>query len=510
MKKINQFFFKKSNNSKSIANEDNKNYSVSDVDISNVSNMLNNTVLSNDITTPADNNSSDTHNHTNKRDFNEIKTYCDKPVQPLIDFPKNEQKRAFQNKWYKEFNWLEYDIITDSALCFICKQYPLKDKEKETFKSTGFRDWHNAKKVFEKHKKSDGHEKNQMLHLNRINVEASKKSCAALLNSQHAKEVTANRKYLRHIIQVIHFLSRQGLAFRGNNENKETSKNLGNFSELLEFHCSLLPDFKENLESRVAKYTCPSIQNEIIHAIAKQIVKINLPTNYYAIICDETMDLSRKEMLALCLRQVDDSLNIHEKFFGFFRAKIQTADGIFNLIKDVLENELNLDLQFMVAQSFDGAATMAGIKSGVAKRFIEKVPYAVFVHCYAHKLNLALQDATNQLKCVSDVLLIVNNVSVFIERSAKRHALFEHLQNEEKKRTLKNFCATRWSSRYLALKAFVKLYKYLLTFLEIVDDDNDKAIGNTAPGLQKQVKSFNFVFYCNILLLLFEKNTYTF
>jgi hypothetical protein len=159
----------------------------------------------------------------------------------------------------------------------------------------------------------------------------------------------------------------------------------------------------------------------------------------------------------------------------------------------------------MVGQSFDGAATMAGIKSGVAKRFIERVPYAVFVHCYAHKLNLALQDATNQLKCVSDVLLIVNNVSVFIERSAKRHALFEHLQSEEKKRTLKSFCATRWSSRYLALRAFVKLYKYLLTFLEIVDDDNDKAIGAAARGFQKQVKSFNFVFYCNILLLLFEK-----
>ena len=61
--------------------------------------------------------------------------------------------------------------------------------------------------------------------------------------------------------------------------------------------------------------------------------------------------------------------------------------GIFNLIKDVLEKELNLDLQLLVGQSFDGAATMAGIKSGVAKRFIEKVPYAVFVHCYAHKLN---------------------------------------------------------------------------------------------------------------------------
>ncbi len=364
---------------------------------------------------------------------------------------------------------------------------------------------YNAKKVFIKHKNSDGHESNQMLHFNRINIEASKKSCVALLNSQHAKEVAANMKYLKHIIQIIHFLSRQGLAFRGNNEDREKGKNLGNFLELLEFHCSLLPDFKENTESKVAKYTCPSIQNEIIHMIAKQIVKINLPTKYFAIKCDKTMDLSRKEMLALCLRRVDDSLNIHEQFFGFYRAKLQTADGIFNLIKDVLENELNLDLQLMVAQSFDGAATMAGIKSGVAKRFIEKVPHAVFVHCYAHKLNLSLQDATNQLKCVSDVLLIVNNVSVFIERSAKRHALFENLQNDEKKRTLKNFCVTRLSSRYLVLKSFVTLYKYLVTFLEIADDDNDKAIGATARGFLKQVKSFNFIFYCNILLLLFEK-----
>jgi hypothetical protein len=140
----------------------------------------------------------------------------------------------------------------------------LKDKEKETFKSTGFRDWHNVKKVFIKHKNSDGHERNQMLHFNRINVEASKKSCVALLNAQHAKEVAANRKFLKHVIQIKHFLSRQGLAFRGDNEDREKSKNLGNFLELLEFHCSLLPDFKEYIKSNVAKYTCPSIQNEII------------------------------------------------------------------------------------------------------------------------------------------------------------------------------------------------------------------------------------------------------
>ena len=55
------------------------------------------------------------------------------------------------------------------------------------------------------------------------------------------------------------------------------------------------------------------------------------------------------------------------------------------------------------------------------------------------------------------------------------------------------------------MKSFVKLYKYLLTFLEIVDDDNDKTIGAAARGFLKQVKNFDFVFYSNVLLILFEK-----
>jgi hypothetical protein len=117
---------------------------------------------------------------------------------------------------------------------------------------------------------------------------------------------------------------------------------------------------------------------------------------------------------------------------------------------------------------------------------------------------LALQDATNKIKYVSD-LLIIHNVSVFVKRLAKRHALFEHLQGDEKKRTLQNFCETRWSSRYLALKSFVNLNKYLLNFLDIVNDDNDKSIGASARGFIKQVKTFDFIFYCNVLLILFEK-----
>jgi hypothetical protein len=82
-----------------------------------------------------------------------------------------------------------------------------------------------------------------------MSVEKSKKSCAALVHSHHANEVAENLKYLKHIIEIIHFLARQGMAYRGDNENKTTSNNLGNFLELLDFHCKFIPNLKEKSES---------------------------------------------------------------------------------------------------------------------------------------------------------------------------------------------------------------------------------------------------------------------
>ena len=100
-----------------------------------------------------------------------IVIYIDKPQQPVIDFARDKEKRRFQAQWYNEFSWLEYEISRDTAFCFICKQYPFKDKEKATFKSSGFNDWHNAKNFLKIHDSSDSHTKNKMLLLNRLNVE---------------------------------------------------------------------------------------------------------------------------------------------------------------------------------------------------------------------------------------------------------------------------------------------------------------------------------------------------
>ena len=68
----------------------------------------------------------------------------------------------------------------------------------------------------------------------------------------------------------------------------------------------------------------------------------------------------------------------------------------------------------MVGQSYDGAATMSGIKNGVAINFIKIIKTAVYDHSHAHNHN----HASIQKNDVSDVIDIIENISVFINRSA--------------------------------------------------------------------------------------------
>ncbi|XP_027893409.1 uncharacterized protein LOC114156961 [Xiphophorus couchianus] len=45
------------------------------------------------------------------------------PCQPELSFPKNEEGRSFQNKWYKSNPWLEYSPSLNSMFCFSCRVF---------------------------------------------------------------------------------------------------------------------------------------------------------------------------------------------------------------------------------------------------------------------------------------------------------------------------------------------------------------------------------------------------
>ena len=65
-------------------------------------------------------------------------------------------------------------------------------------------------------------------------------------------------------------------------------------------------------------------------------VSKTLQNNWFAIMMDETTDISNMEQLVICLRWVDSKLMVHEDFIGLHSLNTVMADEIVNTIKYVL------------------------------------------------------------------------------------------------------------------------------------------------------------------------------
>ena len=90
-----------------------------------------------------------------------------------------------------------------------------------------------------------------------------------------------------------------------------------------------------------AKYTSPTIQNELISILGEQIresIVNQIPSDapYFSILADEVTDVSNREQLSLVIRFVDSDGNIHEEFLGFHNLQRITGEAIANSILDTL------------------------------------------------------------------------------------------------------------------------------------------------------------------------------
>ena len=108
----------------------------------------------------------------------------------------------------------------------------------------------------------------------------------------------------------------------------------------------------------------------------------------YAVMADEARD-GHVEQLAVCVRYVTADGGVKERLLELVTLKGLNAQCITDAIENVLESNGLNDL-LCVAQAYDGASVMSGSVSGVQARFREKHLEAVYVHCYAHELNLVL------------------------------------------------------------------------------------------------------------------------
>lgn len=91
---------------------------------------------------------------------------------------------------------------------------------------------------------------------------------------------------------------------------------------------------------------------------------------------------------------------------GFYSTKSTEGEALYKLVKSAFtERTLNLDLKKIVGKAFDGAANRNGLDTqGTLNKNGKVLPLCIYIHCYGHVLNLALQDTMTQIEPLRNVL----------------------------------------------------------------------------------------------------------
>ena len=148
-----------------------------------------------------------------------------------------------------------------------------------------------------------------------------------------------------------------------------------------------------------ACYTSPDIQKEILQVFATRVkneIHKEIGDAKFCIIVDEARDESKKEQMSIVLRFVDQDGILRERFFGLVHVSDTATLTLKKSIYFLLSNH-NLDIQNIRGQGYDGASNMRGEWNGLQALILKDCPYAYYIHCLAHQLQLALVAASKEV-----------------------------------------------------------------------------------------------------------------
>ncbi|XP_074038655.1 zinc finger MYM-type protein 1-like isoform X3 [Leptinotarsa decemlineata] len=429
-----------------------------------------------------------------------------------IKAPDNRQNRGFNISWYDKCDWLTGSIKREKLFCWPCVLFSVQT-EYQTWSKIGYSDLKNLPRSIERHFKSKEH----IFSSCKLRL-FSKQNIATALNTAQKEaiisfnnQVRENRSNLRRLIDITIYLGSQESAFLGHDET-EDSINRGNYKELLMLWGKYDSQFGTFLNSSVFSGTSKTIQNELIDSVA-YIIKENISkeiesVSFFAWEIDETIDSTCTSQLSIVFRYVKDG-NVVERFMGFHDVPSgRTADDLFDFLIRTCDT-YNFR-QKLIAQTYDGAAVMAGHLNGLQTKIKSIAPHAVFTHCYAHDLNSVLSKACNNIKDCRVFFSSLSAFSAFFSKSTKR----THVLNEICGSRMPTFAATRWNSTSRAvISVHTNKDKLIDVFDFILNSDDFKTDDQSlreARGFKYILNDHKFCFLLEIFKLIFERTDVVF
>lgn len=440
-------------------------------------------------------------------------------------FPRSGKRNLkFQHNWFNRWKWLLYSKFSDGAYCKYCALFCCGSGVGRGYQALGvlvqkpFRRWKDAVEQFNLHESTEYHKQCVLKAENLRSVAKGKQKRVDLLqNSVLESQIEENRKAVLPIISTILFCGRQGIALRGHKDwgpltlSEDTVCNDGNFRALLRFRVEGGDtSLKTHLEkgSRNALYLSPTFQNEVVSAcnnlVLGKLVDMVNSAECFTVLADETTDISTTEQFSIGVRYIFEN-KIREDFLQFVVVSDVTGKNLANVLLSSLE-KFGVKVQYLRGQGYDGASAMSGKFNGVQAHVHKTHPCALYVHCAAHSLNLALS-ASCTVTPVRNVLGTATKICTFFN-TAKRCCVLQQsihkLCPQSKATRLKQLCPTRWIERHDAIILLGEMLVAVHDALGEITNWTDTDTSSMALQLHCAIEQPTFLVCLQVLAIVFS------
>ena len=216
------------------------------------------------------------------------------------------------------------------------------------------------------------------------------------------------------IIDIISIAIKEKLAFLS---NRSQNKIIDIISKAIKEKLTFLRNRSQNkIIDIISKGIKEKLCDDIRHCMA------------WSLIADTTPDVSRKEQLSICVRIVHNNGRCTEHILSCVQALGTKAVNLFQLIKMTLQS-CNITYEKLVGQAYDGASNMSGCYNGLEALIQQEVgENAVFVHCYAHVLNLVLSDCASLALDAANLFSYLESMYLLFTKCAEIEKIFRNAQ----------------------------------------------------------------------------------
>ncbi|XP_042446337.1 zinc finger MYM-type protein 1-like [Zingiber officinale] len=238
----------------------------------------------------------------------------------------------------------------------------------------------------------------------------------------------------------------------------------------------------------------PKIQKQLVNACAVETtnaILADLRDRWLTLLLDEARDCSVKEQMVVVIRYVNKHGEVIERFI----AVVHVATTITACLKKAIDSlfaKYGLSMARLRGQGYDGASNMSGEFNGLKSLIMKENPCALYVHCFAHQLQLAVVAIAQANQYVCDFMWIVGSVVNTSTSSCKRADKLQQLEHDRKVKLLERGEIssgrglnqetslarpgdTRWGSHHSTLCRIEQMWPSIIEVLQNLIDDGDRS-----------------------------------